>query len=312
MKRRSLLLLSLLAFPGRLFGQDSPRRTARSRPGPSGRRRPEPARPTPGRPEAGRRRAGPTAGPTPGRPEATPANFPNQAGFRGRTSRSANYTALDPNGHEPADGHHRLDLPADHAGPLARRQDRRPLRQPDPAPGLQHARRSSSRSPRSSSGSPTPRPTSSSVRVRFIAAADSRWRYAVHQRLTPVGSGPQGQQIWHTSDADAEMVITQMQVWQGFKLLGNTNVEVLNGQTLKFTRTEDRPFTGGVQRDERGRARVPAQGREAGGGRRPPLQPAPELRGRHPRRRHRAVDEPRPQAPPGQGARPLARSARAS
>ena len=45
------------------------------------------------------------------------------------------------------------------------------------------------------------------------------------------------------------MVITQMQVWQGFKLLGNTNVEVLNGQTLKFTRTEERPFTGGVQRD---------------------------------------------------------------
>jgi hypothetical protein len=88
-----------------------------------------------------------------------------------------------------------------------------------------------------------------SIRVRFIAAADSRWRYAVHSRLTPIGSGPQGQQIWHTSVADAEAVISQMQVWQGFKLLGNTSVEVLNGQTLKFTRTEDKAFTGGVQRE---------------------------------------------------------------
>ena len=88
-----------------------------------------------------------------------------------------------------------------------------------------------------------------SVRVRFIAAADSRWRYVVYQRLTPVGSGPQGQQIWFCSVADAELVISQMQVWQGFKLLGNTSVEVLNGQTVKFEQTEARPFTAGLQRD---------------------------------------------------------------
>ena len=88
-----------------------------------------------------------------------------------------------------------------------------------------------------------------SIRVRFIAAADSRWRYAVHSRLTPIGSGPQGQQIWHANVADAEMVIQQMQVWQGFKLLGNTSVDVLNGQTLKFDQTQARGFNGGVQRE---------------------------------------------------------------
>ena len=31
-----------------------------------------------------------------------------------------------------------------------------------------------------------------------------------------------------------------MQVWQGFKLLGDTSVEVLNGQTVKFEQTEAR------------------------------------------------------------------------
>ena len=71
----------------------------------------------------------------------------------------------------------------------------------------------------------------------------------MHQRLTPVLSGPQGQQAWFSSVADAEMVISQMQVWQGFKLLGNTNVDVLNGQTVKFEQAEPRPYTGGMQRE---------------------------------------------------------------
>ena len=40
-----------------------------------------------------------------------------------------------------------------------------------------------------------------------------------------------------------------MQVYQGFKLLGNTSVEMLNGQTLKVTTTADKAFTGGIQRE---------------------------------------------------------------
>ncbi len=40
-----------------------------------------------------------------------------------------------------------------------------------------------------------------------------------------------------------------MALWQGFKLLGNTSVEVLNGQTLKFDQTQARGFNGGVQRE---------------------------------------------------------------
>ncbi len=35
-----------------------------------------------------------------------------------------------------------------------------------------------------------------SIRVQFIAAVDTRWRYSVFNRLTFVGNGPQGQQIW--------------------------------------------------------------------------------------------------------------------
>ena len=43
-----------------------------------------------------------------------------------------------------------------------------------------------------------------SVRVRFVAAADRRWRYAVYKRLSPIGTGPQGQQVWHSSVEDAD------------------------------------------------------------------------------------------------------------
>jgi len=88
-----------------------------------------------------------------------------------------------------------------------------------------------------------------SVRVRYIAAADSRWRNVINQRLTQVLSGPQGQQCWLTSPADAESAISQMSLWQGFKLLGERAAEVLNGQTLKFELSVPRPFTSGVQRE---------------------------------------------------------------
>ena len=88
-----------------------------------------------------------------------------------------------------------------------------------------------------------------SVRVRFVAATDTRWRYAVHQRLTPIGTGPQGQQVWQTTVADAEMVLSQMQVWQGFRLLEDQKHEMVNGLTLLVSHLDKKAFAGGVQRD---------------------------------------------------------------
>jgi len=88
-----------------------------------------------------------------------------------------------------------------------------------------------------------------SIRVRFVAAVNPRWRYAVYSRLTSVGSGPQGQQIWTLNSEDSASVMTQMQVYQGFKLLTDQKVEMVNGQTLKITTSETRGFTGGLQRE---------------------------------------------------------------
>jgi hypothetical protein len=88
-----------------------------------------------------------------------------------------------------------------------------------------------------------------SVRVRFVAAVDTRWRYAVYSRLTPVGSGPQGQQIWTLKVEDSAFVLAQMQVYQGFKLLTDQRVEMINGQTLTIKTSEMRGFTGGLQRE---------------------------------------------------------------
>ena len=42
-----------------------------------------------------------------------------------------------------------------------------------------------------------------SVHVQFVAAVDTRWRYSVFNRLTFVGNGPQGQQIWTMRVDDA-------------------------------------------------------------------------------------------------------------
>ncbi len=88
-----------------------------------------------------------------------------------------------------------------------------------------------------------------SVRVRFVAAVDTRWRYAVYSRLTPVGSGLQGQQIWTLKVEDSAFVLAQMQVYQGFKLLTDQKVEMINGQTLTIKTSETRGFTGGLQRE---------------------------------------------------------------
>lgn len=88
-----------------------------------------------------------------------------------------------------------------------------------------------------------------SIRVRFVAAVDTRWRYAVYSRLTPVGSGPQGQQIWTLKVEDSAFVMAQMQVYQGFRLLTDQKLEIVNGQTLTVRTTEPRGYTGGMARE---------------------------------------------------------------
>ena len=250
MKRRSLFLLPLLAFPARLFGQDSPRRStgkaARGRqvsdedvPAPSKRPRARAVEADPSEPDGG---------PDSTVPDPTPANFPNQAGFQWQNFPIGDYTSLDPTATSPQtaiiDWIFRRTTPAPwHGDKIAVLcASRTQLRAYNSPKILKYAAETIERFTDAQANFLT-------VRVRFIAASDSRWRYAVHQRLTPVVNGPQGQQAWHCGVSDAEMVISQMQVWQGFRLLGDKSVEVLNGQTLKFSRTDDKAFTGGVQRE---------------------------------------------------------------
>jgi hypothetical protein len=88
-----------------------------------------------------------------------------------------------------------------------------------------------------------------SVHVQFIAAVDTRWRYSVFNRLTFVGSGPQGQQIWTMTVADAALILSQMQVQQGFRKLADQRVEMNNGQTMTIKTSEPRAFASGLQRE---------------------------------------------------------------
>ena len=250
MKRRSLFVLPLLAFPARLFGQDSPRRapakTAKNRKTSEDDDVPTKTKKSRGKSDDA---DAPDGGPDSTVPDATPANFPNQAGSKWLNLPIGDYTALDPNGSSPQTAiiewiFRRTGTGPWHGDKIAvLSASRTQLRAYNSPKWLKYVEDTVDRFTSSTVGDVL------SVRVRFIAAADSRWRYAVHQRLTPAQSGSQGQQCWYTSVADAEMVISQMQVWQGFKLLGNTSVPVLNGQTVKFEQVEDRPFTAGVQRE---------------------------------------------------------------
>jgi hypothetical protein len=88
-----------------------------------------------------------------------------------------------------------------------------------------------------------------SIRVQVVAAVDPRWRYAVYSRLSSVGSGPQGQQIWTLKQEDAAYILAHMGINQGFKYLVNQKYEMINGQTLKVETTVPRSFNGGMQRE---------------------------------------------------------------
>jgi hypothetical protein len=90
------------------------------------------------------------------------------------------------------------------------------------------------------------------IQVQFIAAVDPRWRYTVYSRLTYVGGGPQGQQIWTMKSRDAALVLTQIQIQQGFRPLAKEGVEMINGQTLLIKTREPRSFVGGLSPDPAG------------------------------------------------------------
>ena len=87
------------------------------------------------------------------------------------------------------------------------------------------------------------------IRIRVVTAADTRWRYAVATRLTPIAIGEQGQQVWSLGVEDAAMVRTQMQVYQGFKLLIDQEITMINGQTLTVAKELDIEYISGPQRD---------------------------------------------------------------
>jgi len=87
-----------------------------------------------------------------------------------------------------------------------------------------------------------------SLRIQVVAAVDTRWRHAVYWRLEPVGGGPQGQQIWTLRMDDAALVLSQMQLQQGFRRLVDQRVEVVNGQTLSIRTFEPRTYSGGIER----------------------------------------------------------------
>lgn len=87
------------------------------------------------------------------------------------------------------------------------------------------------------------------VHVRFFISTDTRWRHSVFSQLTPVASGPQGQQIWIMRMTEASLVISQMQLQQGFRKVADERVEMVNGQLLSIRTAEPRTFAGGMQRE---------------------------------------------------------------
>lgn len=86
-----------------------------------------------------------------------------------------------------------------------------------------------------------------SVRVRYVAAQDTRWRYAVNSRLKRVGSGPQGQQLWTITPDEANLIRSQMQLYQGFKLLADKTVRMMNGQTMTMETADVLDYVAGTQ-----------------------------------------------------------------
>ena len=137
MKRRSLLLSARFARIPRAVVRPGPASPvhrqdghAQGPPGLDGRRRPTP---TPRSLATGPTTPSPDVGPgsDPGDGRGRRPDFPTQSGFRLEKLPDRRIHGARPERGQPANGDPRLDLPPDHLRPLARRQDRRPLRQPD-------------------------------------------------------------------------------------------------------------------------------------------------------------------------------------
>jgi hypothetical protein len=88
-----------------------------------------------------------------------------------------------------------------------------------------------------------------SVRVRFVAAADTRWRYAILNRLVPLATGPQGQTVWTAKDEDIAYIRAQLEQYQNVRLLADQTVKVVNGQTVSVKTTAPVDFVSGARRE---------------------------------------------------------------
>lgn len=87
-----------------------------------------------------------------------------------------------------------------------------------------------------------------SLRVRIVAAVDTRWRYAIYSRLTQLDGGPAGQQVWTAKVEDAALVLTQMSTTQGFRLIAEQEYKVVNGQTLSIKALLNKDYAANLQR----------------------------------------------------------------
>lgn len=180
--------------------------------------------------------------------EDPPAGFPAEPGFQWRSFDITRYTGLDHSQSNPQNAiiewiFRRTGTAPWHGDKIAvLSASRTRIKAYHDAKHLEHASDVIERFTHATSDFLT-------IRVRYVAAVDTRWRYAVYSRLTPVGSGPQGQQIWTLKVEDAAFVLAQMQVYQGFRLLTDQKVEMVNGQTLTVKTSEPRGFTGGMQRE---------------------------------------------------------------
>jgi hypothetical protein len=74
----------------------------------------------------------------------------------------------------------------------------------------------------------------------------------VHNRLKRIGTGSEGQQIWTVAPDDADLVRTQMMLYQGFKLLADKTVKMMNGQTMTMETSDIVDYVVGTQSDANG------------------------------------------------------------
>ncbi len=87
------------------------------------------------------------------------------------------------------------------------------------------------------------------IRVRFVRAADTRWRYLSHTRMNFMGSGPQGQRIWNMTPADAQTLLLQMKEFSGFEIVEDQKRKVVNGQNLHVDRFAPANYAARAERD---------------------------------------------------------------